>query len=70
MQPRASPPSSCCRSTHFVDDRHLVDKGLTNYWGYNTIGFFAPDPRYTAPIGPQRAEFKAMVQRCTPPASR
>ena len=32
----------------FVDDSYLLDKGLTNYWGYNTIGFFAPDPRYAA----------------------
>src|SRR5262249_28725665 len=32
----------------FVDDRHLLDRGLSNYWGYNTIGFFAPDPRYSA----------------------
>ena len=30
----------------FVDDSHLLDKGLRNYWGYNTIGFFAPQPRY------------------------
>ena len=30
----------------FVDDSHLLEKGLTNYWGYNSIGFFAPDPRY------------------------
>ncbi len=30
----------------FVDDGYLVDKGLRNYWGYNTIGFFAPEPRY------------------------
>ena len=30
----------------FVDDRYLVEKGLRNYWGYNTIGFFAPEPRY------------------------
>ena len=29
-----------------VDDRHLIDRGLRNYWGYNSIGFFAPDPRY------------------------
>ncbi len=29
-----------------VDDRHLVQNGLTNYWGYNSIGFFAPDPRF------------------------
>ena len=32
----------------FVTDSHLLEKGLTNYWGYNTIGFFAPDPRYAA----------------------
>ena len=30
----------------FVDDSYLVDKGLRNYWGYNSIGFFAPEPRY------------------------
>jgi len=30
----------------FVDDSHLLDKKLRNYWGYNTIGFFAPQPRY------------------------
>jgi glycogen operon protein len=30
----------------WVDDRHVVDRGLHNYWGYNTIGFFSPDPRY------------------------
>ena len=30
----------------FADDSHLLDKGLRNYWGYNTIGFFAPQPRY------------------------
>ena len=33
---------------HHVDDRHLVDKGLTNYWGYNTLAFFAPEPHYTS----------------------
>jgi glycogen operon protein len=32
----------------FIDDRYLVDKGLVNYWGYNTIAFFAPEPRYMA----------------------
>ena len=32
----------------FVDDRHLVERGLRNYWGYNTIGFFAPEHRYSA----------------------
>ena len=30
----------------FIDDRTLVDQGLTNYWGYNSIAFFAPDARY------------------------
>ena len=33
----------------FVDDRMLVEKSLRNYWGYNTIGFFAPEPRYGPP---------------------
>ena len=32
----------------FIDDSYLLDKGLINYWGYNSIGFFAPDPRYFA----------------------
>jgi isoamylase len=45
----------------FVDDRVLVEKGLRNYWGYNTIGFFAPEPRYMA--GPWLGEFKTMVKR-------
>jgi glycogen operon protein len=45
----------------FVNDRHLIQNGLTNYWGYNTIGFFAPDPRYlsTGLVD----EFKSMVRR-------
>jgi glycogen operon protein len=44
----------------FVDDRALVERNLVNYWGYNSIGFFAPMPRYlaTGHIG----EFKAMVR--------
>ena len=45
----------------FVDDRHLVEKGLRNYWGYNTIGFFAPDARYTAEG--HINEFRTMVRR-------
>jgi isoamylase len=45
----------------FVDDRHLVDKGLKNYWGYNSIGFFAPDMRYSATGS--ISEFKTMVKR-------
>jgi isoamylase len=44
-----------------VDDRYLVDRGLTNYWGYNTIGFFAPDPRLLATES--IAGFKTMVRR-------
>ncbi len=32
----------------FLNDRHLVDKGLRNYWGYNTLGYFAPELRYSA----------------------
>jgi isoamylase len=45
----------------FVQDRHLVEKGLANYWGYNTIGFFAPEKRYSA-TG-EVSEFKTMVKR-------
>lgn len=49
---------------HFVQDKFLVDKGLANYWGYNTIGFFAPDIRYASQKehGAQVAEFKSMVK--------
>jgi glycogen operon protein len=48
----------------FVDDKHLVDRGLRNYWGYNTIGFFAPDARYSATSSPGARvnEFKTMVK--------
>lgn len=48
----------------FVNDHHLVQRGLSNYWGYNTIGFFAPHHRYAAQgtRGQQVAEFKAMVR--------
>ncbi len=45
----------------FVDDQFLVDKGLKNYWGYMTYGFFAPDPRYMQ--GCEIAEFQQMVAR-------
>jgi glycogen operon protein len=47
----------------FINDDYLLDKGLTNYWGYNTIGFFAPDPRYAASKAFAFAEFKQMVAR-------
>src|SRR5690606_1837287 len=45
----------------FVHDRHLVERGLRNYWGYNTIGFFAPHPEYLGWGG--LGDFKAFVQR-------
>lgn len=44
----------------FIDDRQLIERGLRNYWGYNSIGFFAPDMRYSS-TG-QVAEFKTMVK--------
>ncbi|MGA6965942.1 MAG: glycogen debranching protein GlgX [Xanthobacteraceae bacterium] len=45
----------------FVDDRHLVQRGLSNYWGYNTVGFFAPEARYAldAPLD----AFRSTVSR-------
>ena len=47
----------------FVVDRHLAERGLTNYWGYNSVGFFAPDVRYaTRGLGNQVYEFKTMVK--------
>jgi len=48
----------------FVADRHLKDHGLTNYWGYNTIGFFAPEVSYASSgmLGQQVVEFKTMVR--------
>ena len=45
-----------------LDEPRLVELGLSNHWGYNTIGFFCPEPRYAATREP-RAEFRAMVQR-------
>lgn len=45
----------------FFDDRFLVAKGLTNYWGYNTMGFFTPEPRYA--VRNPRQEFREMVWR-------
>ncbi|AOZ72664.1 glycogen debranching enzyme GlgX [Boudabousia tangfeifanii] len=48
----------------FVNDDHLIEKGLSNYWGYNTIGFFAPQNTYAAnkTPGSEVAEFKSMVK--------
>ncbi|HVZ21907.1 MAG TPA: glycogen debranching protein GlgX [Vicinamibacterales bacterium] len=49
---------------HHAYDRHLVERGLSNYWGYNTLSFFAPDPRYAASRIPSDIvrEFKRMVR--------
>jgi isoamylase len=49
---------------HFAPDKALVDRGLTNYWGYNSIGYFAPDIRYSSDgrAGAQVNEFKMMVR--------
>ena len=61
-----SPRSSCCRCTTACPRRSWSTAGLTNYWGYNTIGFFAPHAGYSAAVragrpGGQVAEFQAMV---------
>ena len=58
---------------HYVDDRHLIERGLHNYWGYNTLAFFAPQLRYAS--NAVAAEIGARIQddgpgACTPPASR
>jgi isoamylase len=49
---------------HFANDSTLIEKGLANYWGYNTIGFFAPDSKYSSAVSPggQVQEFKTMVR--------
>ena len=49
---------------HMVDEGHLVDRGLRDYWGYNTLGFFAPAARYSSSgdSGGQLREFKEMVK--------
>jgi glycogen operon protein len=49
---------------HHARDRHLEERGLTNYWGYNSYGYFSPERRFAAsksPAGPVR-EFKRMVR--------
>jgi glycogen operon protein len=49
---------------HHVDERHLTQLGLANYWGYNTLGYFAPNTRYAASPSPLEAvrEFKMLVR--------
>jgi glycogen operon protein len=45
-----------------LHDRHLLERGLRNYWGYNTLSFFAPEPEYATAVGARSVEeFKAMV---------
>ena len=57
----------------FVQDSTLLDKGLRNYWGYNTLGFFAPHADYAAgrrsPASRSRSS-RRWSRPCTPPASR
>ena len=48
---------------HFVDETHLLETGLPNYWGYNTIGFFAPHADYATTAGNQIDDFKYMVKQ-------
>lgn len=45
----------------FVNDRFLIDRKLHNYWGYSTLCFFAPEPRYLS--SGDLAEFKTMIKR-------
>ncbi|TVR66966.1 MAG: glycogen debranching enzyme GlgX, partial [Gemmatimonadales bacterium] len=49
---------------YFLDPHHLVEQGLRNYWGYDTLGYFAPDLRYASSPNPEGAvrEFKEMVR--------
>jgi glycogen operon protein len=49
---------------HWIDGGHLVEKGLVNYWGYDSVGYFAPEARYSSSgdCGDQVSEFKAMVR--------
>ena len=47
----------------FIDDDYLLEKGLKNYWGYSSIGFFAPDPRYASDVPNSLREFKEMIAR-------
>ena len=48
---------------YHIDDKSLIERGLTNYWGYNTLGYFAPDPRYCSTGTTNTVnEFKSMVR--------
>jgi isoamylase len=50
---------------HHLDEPHLIQVGLTNYWGYNTLAFFAPEPRLAVDPDPHHVlrEFKTMVRK-------
>jgi isoamylase len=52
----------------FISDRHLVERGLSNYWGYNTIGYFAPHAGYSA--SGESMSSKPLSSACTPMVSR
>jgi glycogen operon protein len=54
----------CLLPVHLhIDERHLLALGLTNYWGYNTLGFFMPEPGYASSPETVRDEFRAMVDQ-------
>jgi isoamylase len=58
---------------YFLDDRHLLEKGLRNYWGYNTLGFFAPSRLCLEPSRPMEAVKRVQADgqgSSTTPASR
>ena len=66
----ASTRSSCCRSTSSPCEDFLLERGLTNYWGYNTIGFFAPESslsRAAPRPGCQVASSRRWCASCTAP---
>jgi len=49
---------------HFIQDRYLIERGLSNYWGYNTLSYFAPETRYasTPSAGDGLRELKTMIR--------
>ena len=58
---------------YHLNDRHLVERGLTNYWGYNTLNFFAPENEYVVgrfTVGCGHASSKPWSATCTRPASK
>ena len=70
---RASRRSSCCRCTRSPTSREVVRRGLTNHWGYNTLGFFAPHAalrRRHRPAGRRSTSSRAWSSCCTARASR